>query len=293
MLTVERLPVNPIIHPALDDSIGPNINGPSLIRVPNWLPKPLGRYYLYFAHHGGQYIRLAYADDIAGPWRIYRPGTLRLEQTCGYSHVASPDVHLDHQARQLRMYFHVPVPGAQRTFLASSADGLNFTADTVDLGPSYFRVFQHQGAFYCVTMGGHKSGLIMRSPDGHTAFEPGPAILPRQRHVAVQKCGNILRIIFSRAGDCPEHLLLTTVSLEGDWHKWQTTEPVSLLEPETDYEGADLPLEESRYAAAPGRVRQLRDPCIFEDDNQTFLLYSCAGESGIAIARLIEEGTPC
>ncbi|MCD6520797.1 MAG: hypothetical protein J7M05_12845 [Anaerolineae bacterium] len=61
-MRIERLSTNPIIHPGLDESIGSNINGPSLIRVPLWIKNPLGKYYLYFASHHGQYIRLAYAD---------------------------------------------------------------------------------------------------------------------------------------------------------------------------------------------------------------------------------------
>ena len=40
-----------------------NINGPTVIRVPPWVKRPLGRYYMYFAHHMGAFIRLAYADD--------------------------------------------------------------------------------------------------------------------------------------------------------------------------------------------------------------------------------------
>src|ERR1035441_4007062 len=47
-----RLPENPIVVPASSETLGDNINGPSLIRVPNWVDHPLGRYYLYFAHHG-------------------------------------------------------------------------------------------------------------------------------------------------------------------------------------------------------------------------------------------------
>jgi hypothetical protein len=42
--------------------MGDNINGPAAIRVPEWIENPLGNYYLYFAHHQGTYIRLAYAD---------------------------------------------------------------------------------------------------------------------------------------------------------------------------------------------------------------------------------------
>ena len=76
-----RLPHNPIIRrgmPGLAGESGGNINGPSLIRAPDWLPGRLGRYYLYFAHHGGQYIRLAWADELVGPWRVYEPGVLHV-----------------------------------------------------------------------------------------------------------------------------------------------------------------------------------------------------------------------
>jgi hypothetical protein len=34
------------------------------------------------------------------------------------------------------------------------------------------------------------------------------------------------------------------------------------------------------------RVRQLRDPALFEEEGRTYLLYSVAGESGIAIAEI-------
>jgi hypothetical protein len=40
---IRRFPTNPIIHPHLDDCMGDNINGPSLIRVPDWIEAPLGR----------------------------------------------------------------------------------------------------------------------------------------------------------------------------------------------------------------------------------------------------------
>ena len=57
-----------LIHPdmpELDREHGfSNINGPSLVRVPEWVENPLGKYYLYFAHHRGAYIRLAYADAL-------------------------------------------------------------------------------------------------------------------------------------------------------------------------------------------------------------------------------------
>jgi hypothetical protein len=39
-------------------------------------------------------------------------------------------------------------------------------------------------------------------------------------------------------------------------------------------------------------VRQLRDPAIFTEDGRTYLLYSVAGESGIAIAELTVADGP-
>ena len=75
---IERLAHQPIIRPHMDNRMGDNINGPSLIRVPGWIARPLGRYYLYFAHHDGRYIRLAYSDELPGPWTTYRDGVLPL-----------------------------------------------------------------------------------------------------------------------------------------------------------------------------------------------------------------------
>src|SRR3712207_7762857 len=78
---VERLGDGPIIRPDMDARMGDNVNGPSLVRAPSWVERPLGRYYLYFAHHDGRYIRLAYADDLLGPWTTYEPGVLPLDRS--------------------------------------------------------------------------------------------------------------------------------------------------------------------------------------------------------------------
>ena len=75
-IRVTRLANGPIIGPELHPSIGMNIQGPSLIRVPDWIGDRLGAYYLYFADHKGSYIRLAYADHLTGPWRVHPPGSL-------------------------------------------------------------------------------------------------------------------------------------------------------------------------------------------------------------------------
>ena len=71
----------PVMFGPTHSSVGPNITGSSLIQVPSWIEKPLGKYYLYFADHKGGHIRLAYADKLTGPWNIYSPGTLQLEDS--------------------------------------------------------------------------------------------------------------------------------------------------------------------------------------------------------------------
>src|ERR1051325_7169415 len=105
-IPVRRLEGNPIVTPATDASIGTNINGPSLIRVPAWIERPLGRYYLYFADHRGKYIRLAYADRLKGPWKVHVPGTLKLGESFFTDHIASPEAIVDNEHKQIRLYYH-------------------------------------------------------------------------------------------------------------------------------------------------------------------------------------------
>jgi unsaturated rhamnogalacturonyl hydrolase len=285
-----RFQENPIIRPEmLPGRDGDNINGPSLIAVPSWVPKPLGKYYLYFAHHGGKYIRMAYADELRGPWHIHKPGVLRLEDTVGHGHIASPDVLIDEQGKKIRLYFHVGgVPGEKRgqvTLLATSDNGLDFTASREVLGAFYFRVFRYGGFHYALD----RWGRLLRSQDGLRGFEPGPAVVPGDgaasvRHVAVRPVGDTAEIYYSRVGDAPERIVLSRMDLRGDWKTWRATRSVEVLAPETKYEGVDLPLEPSRGGA--GKGRQLRDPAVFEEAGKTYLLYSVAGESGIGIAEL-------
>jgi hypothetical protein len=290
VLTVQarRFTENPIITPDMDASIGTNINGPSLIRVPNWVKDPLGKYYLYFAHHEGKYIRLAYAGDLRGPWKIHPEGALKLQDTVCGDHIASPDVHVDDERRRIDMYFHGKTRLGQMSFFATSEDGLSFKASPEVLGPSYFRVFRHDGRHYALARAPGKAdgALLLRSKDGASAFEEGPGLLPRCRHAAVLKRGNKLLVFFSRGYDTPERILLSTIALEGDWRQWKATEPVTILEPKEDYEGGNLPLQKSDFGKVYRRVRELRDPAIFEEDGRVYLLYSISGESGIAIAEL-------
>ena len=288
-MKVRRFSKNPIITPHMDDRMEDNINGPSLIRVPEWIPNPLGRYYLYFAHHQGTYIRLAFADQLEGPWRLHHPGVLDLADSFFDSHIASPDVHVLEDRREIRMYYHgccLPDPPHQVTRLATSQDGLNFTARPEILGSSYWRVFRWQGYWYTLEM----PGIYRRSLTGTSEFEEGPRLFtPDMRHSAVQLKEDTLTVFYSNAHDSPERILWTSIHLDSDWHRWQTGPSRTLLTAETEYEGADCPVEESQRGSVHHPVHQLRDPCIFEDEGKTYLLYSVAGEQGIAIGELIEN----
>ena len=319
-LRVLRLLDEPIVRPCMDGRMGANVNGPSLIRVPDWVENPIGRYYLYFAHHKGAYIRLACADTLTGPWRMHVPGTLALEashfaterpdpanvseavrraaeaaaeagageQDYLHPHIASPDVHADHERREIRMYYHGMLEdGEQRTRVAVSADGIHFEARPEILGNSYFRVFLHEGWHYALVM----PGELRRSRDGLTGFEPGPVLFrPEMRHAAVRYAGDTLDVFWSRAGDAPESILHSRVRLDGDWTAWREEGARVVLAPEHAWEGAGEPVEPSVRGEINRLVRQLRDPCIHEEDGRTYLLYCGGGESGIGIAEVLGPG---
>lgn len=320
-IKVRRLEGNPIVTPDQGPRIGTNVQGPSLIRVPEWLPDPLGKYYLYFADHKGSYIRLAYADELTGPWRIYEPGTLQLEQSHfrigpaevpdkvreeialgGWApgpvegvpdaldsatkpHIASPDVHVREDRREIVMYYHgLEDFRFQRTRVATSKDGIHFEARGPLLATSYLRAFQHDGQWYSLSM----PGIFNRSKDGISGFEAGGVrLFPNtMRHSALLKRGDTLYVFWSRVGDTPEHILLTKVDISGDWSTWSASDPLSVLSPQERWEGADRPLVPSVRDAINVRVNQLRDPAIFQEDGRIYLLYSVAGEAGIGIAEI-------
>lgn len=292
----ERLGDGPIIHaglPGLEADRGVNINGPSLIRVPDWVQNRLGRYYLYFAHHGGHYIRMAWADELTGPWTVLpEPGVLPMADGPGRGHIASPDVHVEPESRRLRMYFHQPTEGrGQLSYVALSEDGLRWQVQPEALGLFYFRVFRRSAslgdpAWYVAMKDTVVGGQWGRSTDGLTPFEEGPAFLPGCRHTAVWIEGTTLHLFYSLAGDMPERILVSRVDLTRDWREWEPSTGEVVLEPACDWEGADRPHERSRWGAIKGPARQLRDPAIYEEEGQLYLLYSGAGEQNLGLARL-------
>ncbi len=309
---------NPIIHPGSDPSILGNINGPSLIRVPDWVGDPLGQNYLYFAHHQGEFIRMAYADEVMGPYRVYSPGVLQKTETLFQRHIASPDIHVDHDNRVIRMFYHgAGFTGpkhenfSQNSCHAQSSDGLSFICDKVCLGPPYLRLWKYDEMFYGFAGGGSRD--FWRTEVFCTPFERGPALpiegepysdnpptvevgqnpdsLPhRMRHTGLDLRGHELDIYYSNVGDHPERIRRTTISLSREWTWWRGSPPVEVLRTETDYEGANEPCLPSMGGASHEPVHQLRDPFIFNKDGGKYLVYSVAGEMGLGITELNQCG---
>ena len=321
-VTATRIPQNPLITVNSSKTLGDNVNGPSIIRVPPWVEHPLGRYYMYFAHHMGTNIRLAYADAISGPWHVYDPGVLEVKDTAFYrpqpdppenlenfyTHVASPEIYVDAANKRLIMWFHGwwtkgemwPVGEraaqawarehgyAQNTQSAESIDGLHFTVKPAISRTSYLRIFPRDGYFY----GMARLGLLLRSRDPFATFEVGQNVFRggpytgKVRHVAVLQKGSTLYVFFTAIGEAPERVMLSTVDLSAGWQEWKASDATELLRPQAVYECPQLPNVPSDAGDIKGPAQQLRDPGLFQENGKTYLFYSICGEQGIAAAEL-------
>ncbi len=325
-IRVKRLPGNPIIAESmLSAGDGDSMNGPSLIRVPSWVQNPMGRYYLYFAHHAGKYIRLAYADKVEGPWKLHAGGAIRIEdQKALAGHIASPEAIVDEVEKKIYLYYHGRPSGiakqkgdpeaGQKSSVAVSTDGLHFRARDVKVGPAYLRVFRHKG--YWCAINGH--GTLLRSSKLGVVFENvgdvigdgiaaaiDPVALGEEgarkdrpasggdrysiRHVGVDIVGSRLVIYFSCVGHRPERIYATQIELKGDASSWRAEGVLEVMRPEEEWEGAKLPAAFSRGGRSRAWENGLRDPAIYREDGKTWLLYSSAGEHGIGIAELQYE----
>ena len=134
--TVTRLTDTPLVAtgmfaPAALAGLEPdalvNINGPSMLRMPDWAAGKQAAFHMYFGHHKGKSLRLAYADRLEGPWAMHSDPIIPLVDSLFesedptltspdwvdalggdylHAHVALPDAHIDEPNRRIVMYYH-------------------------------------------------------------------------------------------------------------------------------------------------------------------------------------------
>ncbi len=329
------------------DREGENMSGPSVIRIPDWITPadrahPAAVYYLYFAHHSGKYVRMASAANISGPWTLYdvssdveigdrgvldlggKPMPIGNGIVLADNHLASPDVHVDDGNQRVIMYFHSgsrtkvneeQIQG-QKTFVATSHDGLNFTGNVepVILGGSYFSVFEYAGNVYALDNGAN----LYKAPDSENPWSSSPGwnfaddfwqraqtnayqsdidddgytfAELRVRHVNTWLKDDTLYAFYSRRGaDAPERIMLSVTDLKAsnDHNQWDPSyPPEEIYRAQPGWEGGHFDVLPSGKGSAPEDVNQIRDPYLFEDrDGELYVIYTAAGEDALGLLHL-------
>jgi hypothetical protein len=262
-MKIKRLVDKPLISNDSNPELGGNINGPTVIKVPEWVSAPLGRYYIYFAHHQGQYIRMAYADDILGPYTIYDGEVLTVVDTPYCGHIASPEIVIDDENRKIIMFYHgcgltdkSQALSGQCTTYSESKDGLFFVSDNLYLVPSYLRVVKIGDNYFGSTGGPdrpvynfknsfraipEKIAHICIKSEPFCKFDNGESIDVnyRMRHLCFDlESEDCLWIYYSNVCDEPERIKRVCVNPED----WSAEFYEEVLRPELEHEGVNEPL---------------------------------------------------
>jgi hypothetical protein len=263
-----------------------------------------------FADHKGDRIHLAFSDDLAGPWSIHERGTLLLRDTpflqsppdipsyvdrealampraedvpsvlddCILPHIASPEAIVDDASRSIRLYHHgLDAFAKQVSRVAMSSDGLDFEARPEILAPP-------TSAYFAIG----RVGTDSRCLEDSFEVNPGSRTSSRDRcssnRTGLWLRGDELWVFWTRVGDAPERILLSTIDLALDWETWRASDPIEVRRAVEEWEGGALPALPSVRSAINRPANQLRDPFLFEDLGRRFLVYALAGEAGLGIA---------
>lgn len=277
-----------------------NINGPSCLRTPNFIKNPVGKYLLYFAHHTGEFIRIAYSEDIFTGWKILDHKINNVsEEKEFHDHVASPDIYVDNIEKSVYMFFHSRIKGSrkQKTFLSKSNDGINFALVKGDLNlPFYFRHVTIETKTFAVTKGGNLY-INMVNPIANTwralnninTGKSNEEVMHNSsgsiRHASLIYYMKIFIAFYSRIGDSPERIYAAKI-VENGKGLWLMSNEFEITRPELNFEGANLDIEASVAGPSLHEENALRDPYVMQDGEDYFLFYACAGESGIAVGKL-------
>lgn len=277
-----------------------NINGPSCLRTPNFIKNPLGKYLLYFAHHAGKFIRIAYSDEIFTNWKILNHRINKVsEKTIFHDHVASPDLYVDNVENKIYMFFHSRIKGSrmQQTFLSKSNDGINFelVGDSLDL-PFYFRHVITETKTFAVTKGGNMyvnsiSPIISawRALNNINSGNSNEEVMHNKfgsiRHVSLIYYMKTLIVFYTKIGDAPERIYAAKIE-ENEKGLWLISKEFEITRPELNFEGVNLNITASVSGPSLQEENSLRDPYVLQDGENYYIFYACAGESGIAVGKL-------
>ena len=111
--------------------------------------------------------------------------------------------------------------------------------------------------------------------------------LPFSRHTCVLVIKKVIYVFFSSVTDNPEHIKVGELIINEKNNACSITNIKSIIEPELYYEHHNSEFIKSDYGGTNNFVRQLRDPYVFNDDKDIYILYTVCGEKGIAIAKII------
>ena len=228
------------------------------------------------------YIRMAYSNKIIGPYTIYEKGVLNIKNSPGKDHVASPDVHVDSKNKIITMYYHTCFNEGQYTLESFSNDGIFFKSHNIILGSYYFRVFKFKNQLYSIAKGVKNYGEIYKKVNNEWKIIY-KKLIKNIRHTAILVEDNIIYLFYSLIGELQESIYCCVLDIDN----FMVTNNYKLIKPSLDYEGFNFPKEKSKIGMEKKFVNQVRDPGIFINKNDKYLLYSVSGEKGIAIAKFI------
>jgi len=307
-MKIKRVVDKPLISNDSNSELGGNINGPTVIKVPEWVSSPLGKYYMYFSHHQGKYIRMAYADDLLGPYKIYDGEVLSIDNVPYGGHIASPEIVIDDENKKIIMFYHgcgvldkSQAESGQWTTYSESKNGLSFVSDNLYLVPSYLRVVKVGDKFLGSTGGPtrpvynfkqslrtipEKIAHIDIKSEPFCCFENVEPIdsMYRMRHLCFDlESEDCLWIYYSNVCDEPERIKRVCVNPKD----WSAASYEEVLQSELDYEGVNEPLIKSKGGAKHYPVHELRDPYIINDNGHKYMFYTVAGERGVAVVEIV------
>ena len=270
---------------------GNNINGPSFIKVPEFVCNPLGKYYMYFGHHNGKYIRMAYSEEnIMGPYILFNEGkgVLSLENTPGHGHISSPDVVIDEKNKNFILYYHCPYKNKngkspQTTFIAHSKDGLHFESTNIKISFPYFRHFEYKNEIYGIAMNNFVGSILYKHNNG--VFIEYGKLLPKSRHTCGLNYNEKVYIFYSTIGDCPEHIYVCEIDII-EQNNIIVKNKRTLVYPDFEFEHANLSPMPSKYGSEYEKINQLRDPYTYVENELIYLFHTVCGEKGIALCNI-------